>query len=69
LNQETAREILMFIIERKNSTQSDIVGKIGISAASANWHVKRLIAFKIIDEVREGSTNDTNYMILMILNT
>ena len=54
LNQETAREILMFIIERKNPTQSDIVNKFGISAASVNWHVKRLIAFRIIDEVREG---------------
>lgn len=54
LNQETAREILMFIIERKNPTQSEIVNKFGISAASVNWHVKRLIAFRIIDEVREG---------------
>jgi predicted transcriptional regulator len=54
LNQETPREIIMFIIEQKNPTQTDIVNRIGISAPSVNWHVRRLIAFSIIDEVREG---------------
>jgi predicted transcriptional regulator len=38
----------------KNPTQTDIVNKIGISAPSVNWHVKRLIAYNIIDEFREG---------------
>jgi predicted transcriptional regulator len=46
LNQETAREILMFIIERKNPTQSDIVGKIGISAASANGMLNALLLLR-----------------------
>ena len=76
LSQETAREILMFIIERKNPTQLDIVGKIGISSASANWHVKRLIAFKIIDEVREGKYkryqlhdfDDSKYIVALLKN-
>jgi predicted transcriptional regulator len=76
LSQETAREILMFIIERKNPTQLDIVGKIGISAASANWHVKRLIAFNIIDEVREGKYkryqlhdfDDSKYIVALLKN-
>jgi predicted transcriptional regulator len=54
LSQETAREILMLIIERKNPTQKDIANTIGISAASVNWHIKRLIASKIIDEVKTG---------------
>jgi predicted transcriptional regulator len=54
LNQETAREILMFIIEQRNPTQTDIVNKIGISAASVNWHLTRLIDSQIIDEIREG---------------
>ena len=76
LNQETAREILMFIIERKNPTQSDIVNKIGISAASVNWHVRRLIAFKIIDELREGKykryqlydLDDSKYIVALLKN-
>src|SRR5919109_1562438 len=54
LSQETAREILMLIIERKNPTQKDIANTIGISAASVNWHIKRLIASKIIGEVKTG---------------
>jgi predicted transcriptional regulator len=76
LNQETAREILMFIIERKNPTQSDIVNKIEISAASVNWHVRRLIAFKIIDELREGKykryqlydLDDSKYIVALLKN-
>jgi predicted transcriptional regulator len=54
LGQETAREILMFIIERKNPTQTDIVNTIKISAPSVNWHVSRLIALKIIYETKDG---------------
>ena len=54
LNQESPREIILFIIEQKSPTQTDIVNRIGISAPSVNWHVRRLIAFNIIDEVREG---------------
>lgn len=76
LNQVTAREILMFIIERKNPTQSDIVNKIGISAASVNWHVRRLIAFKIIDELREGKykryqlydLDDSKFIVALLKN-
>ncbi len=54
LRQETAREMLMFIIERKNPTQTDIVNSIGISAASVNWHIKHLIDFKIIERAKRG---------------
>jgi predicted transcriptional regulator len=54
LSQETAREILMFIIEQKNPTQTDIVNKVGISNASINWHIKKLISLKVIDEIKEG---------------
>jgi predicted transcriptional regulator len=53
LQQETTREILMIIIEQKDPIQTDIVRRIGISAAAVNWHIKRLIDSKIIDEVRD----------------
>jgi predicted transcriptional regulator len=54
LSNETAREILMFIVERKSPSQSEIVEHIEISPASVNWHINRLKDSKIIDEVREG---------------
>ena len=43
LGQETARDILLFIIERKNPTQTDIAARMRISPASVNWQIKRLI--------------------------
>lgn len=54
LSQETAREILMFIIERADSTQTDIASKIGISSPSVSWHIKRLTDLGLITEVKEG---------------
>ncbi len=54
LSQETAREILLFIIKNKNPTQSDLIKWIGISGASISWHIKRLLEFKLIYESRSG---------------
>jgi len=54
LSQETARDILIFIIEQKNPTQTDIVDRIGMSAASVSWHVGRLARLGLISEIREG---------------
>jgi predicted transcriptional regulator len=54
LSHETARDIVMFIIEEKNPTQTEIADKIGVSSASISWHVARLVQFRIITEVREG---------------
>jgi DNA-binding transcriptional ArsR family regulator len=54
LSNETAREILMFIVERKSPSQTEIGERVGISPASVNWHIKRLEGTRIIDEVREG---------------
>lgn len=53
LNQETAREILMIILEKK-PTQTDIANIIQISSASVNWHIKRLIDFGLILEQKDG---------------
>jgi len=54
MGQETAREILMTIIEQKCPTQKDIVKRIRISSAAINWHIRRLINLNIIHEVRDG---------------
>lgn len=54
LSHETLREILIFVIEQKNPTQTDIVDAIGVSAASVSWHTKRLVDLGIVAEMREG---------------
>ena len=54
LSQETTRQILMYIVEQKSPTQTDIVNSVGISASSVNWHMKRLLEFKLVDEIKEG---------------
>lgn len=54
LSNESARDILMFIIERGNPTQSDIATAFRMSAPSISWHVARLAERKIITNVREG---------------
>jgi predicted transcriptional regulator len=54
LTHETARKILMFIIEQKNPTQTDIVNSVMISDSSISWHVGRLIALNMIREIKDG---------------
>lgn len=54
LNQETPRQIIMIILVHKNPTQTDIVNKLRISAPSVHWHVRRLIALSVIEEIKEG---------------
>jgi len=54
LSQDTAREILLLIIEKQNPTQSDLIRQTGMSGAGVNWHLKRLLEFKLISESRSG---------------
>ena len=54
LSNETAREILMFIIEQKYPSQSEISKHIAISSPSVSWQIKRLQDYGIIEEIREG---------------
>jgi predicted transcriptional regulator len=54
LSNETAREILMFIVEHKFPSQTEISKHIGISSASVSWQIKRLQDSRIVDEIKEG---------------
>ena len=55
LSNETARDILMFIIEQKKyPSQGEISKHIGISSPSISWQIKRLQDYGIIDEIKEG---------------
>ena len=75
LTDETARKILMFILEQKSPTQTDIVNNVSISARSISWHVGRLIALKIIREIRDGrykryelQAGDAKYILPLLRN-
>jgi predicted transcriptional regulator len=54
LGQETARRILMFLVEQKTPTQTDIVKNTGLSPSSINWHMRRLIDLRLVREIKEG---------------
>ena len=54
LSNETAREILMFIVEQKYPSQTEISKYMGISSASVSWQIKRLQDSRIVDEIKEG---------------
>ena len=54
LSNETTREILMFIIEQKYPSQSEISKHIGISSPSVSWQIKRLQDLRVIEEIKEG---------------
>ena len=54
LKLETARDIIMYIIEKSNPTQTEIVEKLGLSAASISWNLARLTESEIIGEIKDG---------------
>lgn len=54
LKQETAREIIMFIIERTNPTQKEIIERVEISPASVSVNLAKLIEIGMINEIRDG---------------
>lgn len=73
LNQETAREILLIIMEKK-PTQTDIANIIKISSASVNWHMKRLIELGLVLEQKDGKFKrytlgiDTKHIVSLMKN-
>jgi predicted transcriptional regulator len=72
LTHETARKILMFIIEQKSPTQTDLASSVKISARSVSWHVGRLVALKIITEIKDGKykryqlQDDARYILTLL---
>ncbi|MDE2589421.1 MAG: winged helix-turn-helix transcriptional regulator [Patescibacteria group bacterium] len=63
LHQETSRQIVMFILEKKTPSQKDIVKNIMVSTASARWHLRRLVELGIILESREGKYRRYQFVI------
>jgi DNA-binding MarR family transcriptional regulator len=54
LRQETAKDILIYLIEHPYSTQSDLAGFKHYSSPTISWHMSRLIEAGIVSETREG---------------
>ena len=54
LSHETLSQIILFVIEQKKPTQSEIAKEVGISHASIIWHMQRLIALNIVEEFKDG---------------
>jgi predicted transcriptional regulator len=54
LRQETARDILIYLLEHPRSTQNDIVNFKGFSAPTINWHMSRLEQAGLVRSVKEG---------------
>jgi predicted transcriptional regulator len=74
LSNETAREILMFIIEQKYPSQIEISKHMRISSASVSWQIKRLQDYRVIDEIKEGKFKryklhgDSNQVVALLKN-
>ena len=72
LNQETAREILLAILEKRNTTQTDIAKFMRLSPPSVNWHIKRLLELGLIVENKDGKFKrysfgvDTKYIVSLM---
>lgn len=66
LRQETARDIIIFLMEHPRSTQSDIVNFKSFSAPAISWHMSRLEEAGLISSIKEGRT--IRYVIVDIQN-
>jgi len=56
LGQETARDILVYLIEHPGSTQGDIADFKNFSSPTISWHMSRLVESGIVTSTKEGRT-------------
>jgi DNA-binding transcriptional ArsR family regulator len=54
LRQETAKDILVYLIEHPHSTQSDLADFKRYSSPTISWHMSRLTEAGIVSKTREG---------------
>jgi biotin operon repressor len=65
---------MMIVLEKKNPTQTDIANLIGISSASVNWQIKRLVELGLMIEVKDGKFKryslkiEPNHMVSLMKN-
>jgi len=66
LSHNSLRNLLLYIIEKKNPTKGEIASHMDISYSSTNWHIERLISYGVITEKKDGkfirySINNSEY--------
>jgi len=54
LQQETPREIILYLVENPGSTQGEISRFVSVSAPTINWHMSVLINIGLVTSCREG---------------
>jgi predicted transcriptional regulator len=54
LSQETPSEILLYLVRRPDSTQSDLVEHLRFSPATVSWHMDRMVEDGIVFRKRSG---------------
>ena len=62
LRQETAMDILTYLMEHPSSTQSDIIHFKGFSPPTISWHMSRLEEAGLVSSIKDGRT--TRYAIV-----
>jgi len=68
LNNPSLRNVLLFIIEKKNPSKHEIANFLNISYSSVTWHLEQLISYNMIEENRDGKIiryiikDDVNYV-------
>lgn len=70
---ETARTILVYLIEHPGSTQGDIAKFKQVSAPTINWYMSKLISAGVVISIREGRIiryflQDVGYLIHIVRN-
>jgi predicted transcriptional regulator len=66
LRQETAMDILTFLMGHPRSTQSEIINFKGFSASTISWHMERLEQAGLVSSIKDGRT--TRYTITNMQN-
>ena len=54
LQQETPREIILYLVENPGSTQGEISSYISVTAPTINWHMSNLINIGLVTSHKEG---------------
>jgi DNA-binding MarR family transcriptional regulator len=54
LQQETPRDVILYLIENPGATQTELVRHKGFTAPTINWHMSRLIEIGLVYSCKEG---------------
>lgn len=53
LQQETPRELILYLVEKPGATQGEIADHIGFSSSTINWHMSNLIEIGLVSSQKD----------------